>query len=570
MSPGRIEAATQREIEAAKALVKAEARVAVDAAEAKAEAAEARAVAAEAKAKAAEVKAAEAPSAATAEVESSILEVRAKLMPIETEDGHLSEQLAGAIHDGERVAKQLLSASRDLKETHAAAKEEFEKEKERVKAAGLAAEEKVKELTAELSAVKQEAATAASKAKLEVSRQEAKVKALQDELQSTVSRAQDAQRSEVSRIATEKNEALLRERRATQQESERADSLEASLKKATEEVEALRPKSIDSSAAPIYTESELKAAEEKVEERIRMEMVSSAKERMDGIEEKTSKLEGRLKDAQEEAKVSGERVNELTTLNDLAAGREAKLIEKVAELERRIAELSGEAPMDVPGSAPARAPPPLPSLQTLSSGGNLSSVGQLSSGGPSGPLSAPRPRTIAMAPAIEAAPSSAMGAPGRPRSFLCGGVPLSQAATTARTATDVSAALGASGGAGDLQPLSEDDLEVETLSPGLPSGDQLDLPPDPPKAAKPASPPKAPTLKVDLSSVAASGSAEKLPSPHRRDDAFYKERAMEIKAQRSRAEAEARAAAPASPGQGMQDDDALSLGSVSGDDLDAW
>ena len=45
---------------------------------------------------------------------------------------------------------------------------------------------------------------------------------------------------------------------------------------------------------------------------------------------------------------------------------------------------------------------------------------------------------------------------------------------------------------------------------------------------------------------------------------------MEIKAQRSRAEAEARAAAPASPGQGMQDDDALSLGSVSGDDLDAW
>ena len=100
-------------------------------------------------------------------------------------------------------------------------------------------------------------------------------------------------------------------------------------------------------------DAEEEDAEEKVEERIRMEMVSSAKERMDGIEEKTSKLEGRLKDAQEEAKVSGERVNELTTLNDLAAGREAKLIEKVAELERRIAELSGEAPMDVPGSAPA-------------------------------------------------------------------------------------------------------------------------------------------------------------------------------------------------------------------------
>ena len=120
--------------------------------------------------------------------------------------------------------------------------------------------------------------------------------------------------------------------------------------------------------------------------------------------------------------------------------------------------------------------------------------------------------------------------------------------------------------------LAEDD--ASSPGPDLEDLDEISLDQSPPtssapkKGALPALPPSIPAA------AAASSPAEKMPSPHRRDDDFYRERARDIKAQRDKAIAEQQAAqraAEAASGGGMlgnMDDDGFSVGSASDGSID--
>ena len=470
--------------------------------------------------------------AAAADDVASVLAVLEASRALEDEDAELSERLAGAMFDGTRAARQLSKASEDLRAAHSSASAEFNLAKASDGASALVAERRAAELSSALGEAERAADEAKAEAAITVAGLEAKVAALQDELSKQFER-------------TEKAEAAV---------------AGAGLPKATSE-----------GSRELDTES--RDSDE----------LDAARARVGTLMRQVASLNDELAEAVSDLKAARERGDDLERLGAAGSKREERLRNEMATLERRLEAAEAEVAHVTVKLKEALSPPltgaevPVPAVAhttvTLKSAHSatrleLNELRQLKDA-PALPLSVPQPHpTPVAAPALT---STKGGAPSRVTLTPVAATPVAAtpvaATPVARLAArpallpTASSSAASGGGDSDLESLEELVDEVVNL-------DELPItqpPPLPPESAAAAVAP-APSVPPISAVLATESPSDKLPSPHRREDDYYMERAREIKAKKDAAAAEASAASfREGGGFSVGDDDALSIGSMSDD-----
>ena len=601
----RLARATEAAAAADAAKVEAEARaVAAELRAVTAEAATAQAESAAADAaKAAEAKAAEARALSEEKARqeakagsemAAVLAVRAQARALEAEDCGFAEQLGASMADGATITAGLRRANDALREAHVAAAAEFSEARANTDATGLANARRVEEVSKELSAYKHNASAAASAAARESSGLVAKVEALQTELREAYAKGEKEHTAHVRRVQAEKNDALVRERRATAAAIERAEAAEERAARAEAGGGGGSGVSGAPSAVGGVASAEATTMRSELEE---------SRQAMEAAQRARDALQARLDACEKECDAAKR------SLADGVASRQ-ELSARVRDLEKRLQEATQSSAANRSAGPSRSASSAACSLSRSDSKGSPMSMGSRMSAGSrarlladvagdgSGELSLSRgeevtllqvdehihqgwrraahkgttgylPETfleeIASPPQLPDAASGA--APSSPRPSLLpppppppplpaaplkGGFGYVSSPNRRATLADDPAS-----------PASLEDVEELTLE---------QSPPQPPREAAAAPSTAAAALLAPISAVAAAQSpAEKLPSPHARGDDFYRQRALEIKAQRDKAAAEQQAAERArvlASDSGLGHDDGFSVGSASDDELE--
>ena len=470
--------------------------------------------------------------AAAADDVASVLAVLEASRALEDEDAELSERLAGAMFDGTRAARQLSKASDDLRAAHSSASAEFNLAKASDGASALVAERRAAELSSALGEAERAADEAKAEAAITVAGLEAKVAALQDELSKQFERAEKAEAAAPGAGPPKATSEGSRELDTESRDSDELDAARARVGTLTRQVASLN----DELAEAV---SDVKAARERGDD---LERLSAA----------GSKREERLR-------------NEMATLERRLEAAEAEVAHVTVKLKEALSPPLTEAEVPVPAVAHATV-----TLKSAHSATRLeiNELRQLKDA-PALPLSVPQPHpTPVAAPALT---STKGGAPSRVTLTPVAATPVAAtpvaATPVARLAArpallpTASSSAASGGGDSDLESLEELVDEVVNL-------DELPItqpPPLPPESAAAAVAP-APSVPPISAVLATESPSDKMPSPHRREDDYYMERAREIKAKKDAAAAEASAASfREGGGFGVGDDDALSIGSMSDD-----